>query len=100
MLELKEAITQKAQFTPENCRQITWAILDNGHAFFNKVKTTIDFQRPDQMAYLQSYLIDISRNIQYALPINWSNFPEQWLCHKRQRNKSSGRSATGAGAGT
>jgi hypothetical protein len=63
MLELKEVMVQKAQFTPENCHRITWAILDNGHAFFADVKMTINFQGPDQVANMQSYLINILRNI-------------------------------------
>ncbi len=39
-LELKEIYTLKLKFSPEDCRHITWAILDDGRAFFNNVKTT------------------------------------------------------------
>jgi hypothetical protein len=100
MLELKEVVAQKARFTPETCRQITWAILDNGRAFFNDVKTNINLQGPNQVAFLQSYLIDILHDAQYALLVYWSNFPEQWLRRERQRDNLGGRSATGARAGT
>ncbi len=63
----------KASFTAENCRRITWAILDDGRAFFNDVKTMIDFTRPD-MTFPQLYLIDklnnfprfgLSRNMEF-----------------------------------
>jgi hypothetical protein len=37
-LELKEVYALKDKFSPENCHHITWAILDNGRAFFDNVK--------------------------------------------------------------
>jgi hypothetical protein len=67
---------------------------------FDDAKTTINFQGPVQVAYPQSYLIDILRDVQYALPVHRSNFPEQWLCRERQRNDLGGRSAAGGGEGT
>ena len=38
-LQLKEVMAQKNSFTLEHCRRITWAILDDGRAHFNDVKT-------------------------------------------------------------
>jgi hypothetical protein len=58
MLELKEVYALKASFTAENCRRITWAILDDGRAFFDDVKTTINFTGQD-ITFPQSYLINI-----------------------------------------
>jgi hypothetical protein len=46
-LELKEVMAQKTRFTAEHCRRITWAILDDGRAHFDDVKTTLDFRGPD-----------------------------------------------------
>jgi hypothetical protein len=48
-LKLKGVYALKASFMAENCRRITWAILDDGHAFFDDVKTTIDFMGQDIM---------------------------------------------------
>ncbi len=62
-LELKEVNALKAKFSPENCRYITWAILDDGRAFFDDVKTMPDFQGPEGVVYPQSYLIDILSSI-------------------------------------
>jgi hypothetical protein len=76
-LELKEIYALKASFTPENCRHITWVILDNGRAFFDDVKTTIDFTSPE-MSFPQSYLIDILNKVRYAVPIQRASFPEEW----------------------
>ncbi len=41
-LELREVMAQKQSFTAEHCRRITWAILDDGRAHFDDVKTTLD----------------------------------------------------------
>ena len=77
-LELKEVMVQKQSFTAEHCRRIRWAILDDGRAHFNEVKTTLDFQGPDEPTWPQSYLIDILRNIGYVIPVERANFPEEW----------------------
>jgi hypothetical protein len=58
-LKLKEVMAQKHSFTPEHCRRITWAILDDGRAHFDDIKTTLDFRGRDKPAWPQSYLIDI-----------------------------------------
>ena len=78
MLELKEVMAQKNSFTPEHCRKITWVILDDGRAHFDDVKPTLDFQGPDNPTFLQSYLIDILRNVRYAIPVERVNFPNKW----------------------
>ena len=62
-LKLKEVMAQKQSFTPEHCRRITWAILDDGRAHFIDIKTTLDFRGPDIPAWPQTYLIDILQNV-------------------------------------
>jgi hypothetical protein len=47
VLDLKEVMAQKQAFTAEHCCRITWTIIDDGHAYFDGVKTTLDFRRPD-----------------------------------------------------
>jgi hypothetical protein len=76
-LKLKEVYALKASFTAENCRRITWAILDNGRAFFDDVKTMINFTGPD-MAFPQLYLINILNNVWYAVPVKRASFPDEW----------------------
>ncbi len=83
-LELKEVYVLKASFTAKNCHRITWAILDDGRAFFNNVKTTIDFTGPD-MTFPQTYLIDILNNVRYAVPVKRASFPNE--CQRRERAK-------------
>jgi hypothetical protein len=77
-LELKEVMALKSSSTVEHCRMITWAILDNGRAYFDDVKIILDFRGPDPPRFTQSYLIDILRNVRYATLVDCSNFPEEW----------------------
>ncbi len=46
-LKLKEVYALKSKFSPKYCCHITWAILDDRHAFFDNVKTTMDFTGPE-----------------------------------------------------
>ncbi len=77
-LELREVMAQKNAFTAEHCRRITWAIIDDGRAHFDNVKTTFDFRGPDKPVYPQSFLIDILWNVRYAIPVKRANFPDEW----------------------
>ncbi len=93
-LKLKEVYTLKTSFTPKNCRCITWAILDNGRAFFDNVKTMIDFTSPE-MSFPQSYLINMLR---YAVPVERASFPKEWQRRDTVKdNKGQGRSPGGQG---
>ena len=99
-LELREVMAQKQSFTAEHCRRITWAILDDGRAHFDNVKTTLDFQGPDEPTWPQSFLIDILRNIRYVIPVECANFPEDWKRKPRgtvpdQTNPAGGIVASG-----
>ena len=88
----------KAKFTPEHCRRITWAILDDGRAFFDDIKTTIDFAGPD-MSFPQSYLIDILNNVRYAIPVERASFPDEWRRKDRPKEDQSSRPPGGQGGG-
>jgi hypothetical protein len=55
--EMKEVGLLKARFTPEHCRRITWAILDNCRSYFDNVKTMLDFQEPDQIVFPNRLLL-------------------------------------------
>jgi hypothetical protein len=96
-LKLKEVYSLKASFTAENCRRITWAILEDGRAFFDDVKTTIDFTGPN-MTFPQSYLINILNNVRYAVPVKWASSPDEWQCHERAKDdKNHSRTPGGQG---
>jgi hypothetical protein len=77
MLGLKEVYALKAKFTPENCCCITWVVLDDRRAFFDNVETTRDFQGPEHIVFTQLYMINILKDIQYAIPIKHASFPNE-----------------------
>ncbi len=76
-LELKEVMALKSSFTAEHCRRITWAILDDGQAYFDNLKTTLNIRGPDPPMFPQSYLIDILQNVCYATLVDHANFPDK-----------------------
>jgi hypothetical protein len=39
---------------------------------------TLDFKGPDKPVFPQSFLIDILRNVHYAIPVERANFPDKW----------------------
>ncbi len=96
-LELKEVYALKDKFSPENCRRITWAILDDGRAFFDDVKTTIDFTVPE-MTFPQSFLIDILNSVRYAVSVERASFPDEWRCRERKEDKGGKTPGTGQGS--
>jgi hypothetical protein len=93
--EMKEVELLKASFTPKHCRWVTWAILDDGRTFFDDVKIMLDFQGPDQIVFPQSYIIDISRNICYATPMEQANFLDEWKRRVQPTQETTGRKAPG-----
>jgi hypothetical protein len=96
-LELKEVMAQKTAFTAEHCRRITWAIIDDGRAHSDDVKTTLDFKGPDEPMYPQSFLIDILRNVRYAIPVERANVPEELKRKVRPTTDDGGGGITGGG---
>ena len=72
-MDMQEVQQLKGKFTPEICRRITWAILDNGKAFFNMMLTPLDFES-GLLAFPQSFLSSILEPVQFCNPIQWGNF--------------------------
>jgi hypothetical protein len=75
--EMKEVGLLKASFTPKHCRRFTWAFLDDSGSYFDNVKTTLNFQGPNQIVFPQLYIIDILRNICYATLVEQANFLDE-----------------------
>ncbi len=99
VLDLKEVMVQKQTFNAKHCHRITWAIIDDGCAYFDDVKTTLDFSGPDKPVFPQSYLIDILKNVWYATPIEQSNFPKEWKQKVKPANDDHGVRTSGTGTG-
>lgn len=89
-MDLRNVMAIKLHFTAEHCRRITWAIFDNGRSYFGNVKTTLDFANGVSPKFLQSYLVDILRNVRYGIMVERANFPKEWLSKKKQSLQDTG----------
>jgi hypothetical protein len=80
-LDSDRASEDWANFTPLLCRQITWAILDDGREYFAQVMLPDKFAVPPGtlIRYPQSSLEELIRPIRTQAPILRANFPSQWL---------------------
>lgn len=103
-LLLKKVLYIRNKFTVEVCRRITWAIIDDGRAFFDTVMVEGHFDgsipRP---RWPTSNLSRITYEVEYATPIQRPNFPQNWVVMQvaastQQNNKmGTGGQATGGG---
>ena len=82
-MDLRDVMAIQAHYTAEHCRRITWAIIDDGQSYFDNVKTTLDFTAGTPIAFPQSFLVDIIRNVRYGIMVERANFPDEWLSKKR-----------------
>jgi hypothetical protein len=70
---------KRQDFTSTLCRQIVWAILDDGRVFFNKRLHPDRFQLPvSQILFPTLVLEAIYPNVHWQEPIN-RNIPMQWM---------------------
>ena len=106
-LLLKKVSYIRSKFTVEVCRRITWAIIDDGRAFFDTVMVEGHFDgsipRP---RWPTSNLSRITYEVEYAIPIQRPNFPQNWVvaqvavgAQQQQSKGGTGGRATGAGGG-
>jgi hypothetical protein len=99
-MDLRDVMAIKSHFTAEHCRRITWAIIDDGRSYFDNVKTTLDFNSGATIAFPQSFLVDIIRNVRYGILVERANFPEEWTSKKRAPPQEQGQpSARAQGSG-
>lgn len=100
-MDLRDVMAIKSHFTAEQCRRITWAIIDDGRSYFDNVKTTLDFSANTNIVFPQSYLIDIVKNVRYGIPVERANFPSEWLSQRKMNAQEPGQSLSRThGSGT
>jgi hypothetical protein len=64
-------------YTPDICHRISWAIIDDGRAFFSTVMIQQDFAQPGA-TFPESLLESILPEVRYANQIMRANFPAEW----------------------
>ena len=71
---------KRRHFTPSFCRQIVWAIIEDGWAFFAQRLTLDNFVgvHPEDIRYPRSDLIEIDQCIRRGTPIIRASFPTSW----------------------
>ena len=99
-LDSDRASENYAKFTPLMCRQIIWAILDDGREYFNHPMLPDNFTVPlgSTINYPVSELEEFFRPIKNITPILQGSFPAQWM-PKQERQEArvrSGGTATAA----
>jgi hypothetical protein len=98
IMDLAEVQQLCTKFTPEIVRWITWAIIDDGRAFFNTILTQQDFNGRGVIVFPQSFLAGVLENICFCNSIQRGNFPAEWLGQPRtERNAASQGVPSGAG---
>ncbi len=94
VMHMQEVQQLNAKFTAEICRRITWAILNDGQAYFNMVLTPQDFEGRGAVNFPQSYLMRVLDSVRFCNLIQWSNFPSKWLTQPRNVQSCTGRGQT------
>ncbi len=79
ILDREECFTIREAYTNEECRRITWAIIDEGCLFFGWNPVAPDFVPGAQIYFSTSFLKGIKDTICNALIIQWTTFLCEWL---------------------
>ena len=71
---------QRHLFSPTFCRQILWAIIEYGRAYFAQRMSVDDFigVHPDDICYPRSNLLELEPLVRTLSPIVRSSFPAAW----------------------
>ena len=87
-----------ANFTPLLCRQIIWAIIDDGREYFSQTMLPDKFLVPPGglIRFPHSCLEELIRPIKRQAPILTATFPQQWVIAPLVANHHSNATPTGA----
>jgi hypothetical protein len=78
MLDSESVTANSSNFTPTICRQITWAVLNDGRQFFFRT-VTVDNFATGQVRWPTSLLMQIiGADVHACREIRMGNFPEKW----------------------
>ena len=80
-MDSEHVYDRRQYFTPLFCRQVIWAIIEDGRSYFSARMSPDDFIGipPTEIAYPESTLLEIEPHIRHQTPIVRSSFPIQWL---------------------
>ncbi len=80
-MEDTPVFVMRRNFSPLLCRQITWAIIEDGCRYFSRILTKRHFDASTgggAIVFPKSLLDDINQAAVYHTPINRPSFPSEW----------------------
>lgn len=101
-LLLKTVQYNRESFDVDVCRRITWAILNDGRAFFDTVMLSGHFKGTvkGRVRWPTSGLQRIAYDVENAIPIQRPNYPREWMVPTPQQvQQQGGNKGGGAGRG-
>ena len=91
VLELEVVASLEKTFTPKLCREMNWAMIDDGRFYFSK-QVTPNQLTTGQVQWPMSNLDCIFQNVlRYQSEIHRSTFPTQWLARTAYDKVRKGR---------
>ena len=94
---------QRKNFTPLLCRQITWAIIEDGRRYFSRIMTKRHFEEAEEdeepVTFPKSLLDDVAQSALYMTPINRPSFPAEWRAdYTGGKKRQAGSTSMGSSA--
>jgi hypothetical protein len=77
-LDSKESNVLQEKYTPEICKQITWAVYDSCRSYFAVTLMPQDFYGSEPARFPVCNLVDIVADVGFQRPVFRSTFPESW----------------------
>lgn len=97
-LDTAEANVLHEKYTPELCKQITWAVYDSCRSYFAVTLMPQDLLGSKPVRFPVCSLVDIVADVGFQRPVYRSTFPESWK-EKTTYNPPGGQLSTPAGKG-
>ena len=102
-MEDTPVFVMRRNFSPLLCRQMTWAIIEDGRRYFSRILTKRHFETSTQsgaIVFPKSLLDDINQAAVYLTPINRPSFPSEWKPDYQGNRKRAAPFSGSQGSGT
>ncbi len=85
VLDDNAVYAKRRYFSPLLCRQMTWAIIEDGRRYFSKILTKRHFmvvEDGDEIKFPKSMLDDVASSAHFQTPVIRPSFPAEWQVGK------------------
>lgn len=89
-MDSEHVYDRRRYFTPLLCRQIVWAIIEDGRSYFSQRLNQDDFigVHPDDIKYPRCSVIEIEPNIRHQVPLVRASFPPSWMISSKKKDST------------